>query len=248
MHLILTGATGMVGSGVLHNMITNSNVTKVSVLSRRPVALAEGHEKVKVIIHKDFTKYEPSLLEELIGAEGCVWALGISATQVGKEEYENITYTYALEAAKAFATIPPAPDRPFKFVYVSGEGSTPDPGLTTAYFGVIKGRAEAALLNLTKEHPTTFAAYSVRLGMPDPIAHDEIKNYIPKRSGMIGVMEKVVGPVVRNIAKSLVIPTREGGAALMKLAMGDGQPLEGSGVSGEGRTINNARLRKLAGL
>ncbi|KAH8820824.1 hypothetical protein F5884DRAFT_61978 [Xylogone sp. PMI_703] len=248
MHLILTGATGLVGSGVLHSMITNSNVTKVSVLSRRPVAQAEGHSKVQVIIHKDFTKYEPTLLEELKGAEGCVWALGISSTQVGKEEYEAITYTYAVEAAKAFATIPPSPSRPFKFVYVSGEGATPEPTRTTAFFGVVKGRAEAALLALSKEHPTAFAAYSARLGMPDPVAHEEIKEFLPKRSGMIGIVEKVAGPVIRNLAKGMTMPTREGGAALVKLAMGDGKPLEGPGISGEGRTMNNSALRRLAGL
>jgi uncharacterized protein YbjT (DUF2867 family) len=85
MHLILTGATGLVGSGVLHHMINTPTVTKVSVLSRRPVPQAEGHEKVKVIIHKDFNTYPSELLAQLKGAEGCVWAQGISITQVTKE-------------------------------------------------------------------------------------------------------------------------------------------------------------------
>lgn len=85
MHLILTGATGLVGSGVLHHMINTPSITAVSVLSRRPVPQAEGHEKVKVIIHKDYTSYPSELLEQLRGAEGCVWAQGISITQVTKE-------------------------------------------------------------------------------------------------------------------------------------------------------------------
>jgi uncharacterized protein YbjT (DUF2867 family) len=85
MHLILTGATGLVGSGVLHYMISTPTTTKVSVLSRRPVTQAEGHEKVKVIIHKDYTTYPSELLAQLKDADGVVWAQGISSTQVGKE-------------------------------------------------------------------------------------------------------------------------------------------------------------------
>lgn len=85
MHLILTGATGLVGSGVLHHMISSPSITTVSVLSRRPVPQAEGHEKVKVIIHKDYNSYPSEVLEQLRGAEGCVWAQGISITQVTKE-------------------------------------------------------------------------------------------------------------------------------------------------------------------
>ena len=80
MHLILTGATGLVGSAALQAMLTSKAVTSVTILSRRPVPQAEGHEKVNVILHKDFSNYPPDLLDKLKGAEGCVWALGISQT------------------------------------------------------------------------------------------------------------------------------------------------------------------------
>jgi len=85
MHLILTGATGLVGAGVLHNMLNVPAVTKISILSRRPVPMAEGYPKANVIIHKDFTNYPPELLSQLEGAEGCVWALGVSVNDVNKE-------------------------------------------------------------------------------------------------------------------------------------------------------------------
>jgi uncharacterized protein YbjT (DUF2867 family) len=85
MHLILTGATGLVGSGVLQQMLVNTSVTKVSILSRKPVAQAEGHPQVNVIIHNDFSSYPPSILEQLKGADGCVWAQGVSANDVSKE-------------------------------------------------------------------------------------------------------------------------------------------------------------------
>lgn len=85
MHLILTGATGLVGSGVLNQMLKSAAVTKVSVISRRPVPMADGHAKANVIIHKDFSTYDPTVLEQLRGAQGCVFALGISVSEVSKE-------------------------------------------------------------------------------------------------------------------------------------------------------------------
>ena len=85
MHLILTGATGLVGSGVLQHMLTLQTLTKISILSRRPVPMAEGHSQVQVIIHHDYTNYGPEVLEQLRGAEGCVWAQGISVNDVSKE-------------------------------------------------------------------------------------------------------------------------------------------------------------------
>ncbi len=86
-HLILTGATGMVGSGVLDTMIKSKEVTKISILSRSPVKLAADVQdpRVTVIIYKDFEKYPEDLLSQLKGATGCVWALGTSQTKVNKE-------------------------------------------------------------------------------------------------------------------------------------------------------------------
>ena len=84
MHLILTGATGLVGSACLHQMLLNKSITRISILSRRPVPMAAEHAHVHVIIHKDFSAYSAEVLEELKGAEGCVWALGISVFRVSK--------------------------------------------------------------------------------------------------------------------------------------------------------------------
>jgi uncharacterized protein YbjT (DUF2867 family) len=89
MHLILTGATGLVGSAVLQHMLNTASVTTISIISRRPVPQAEGHPQAKVILHKDFNSYPPELLEKLKGAEGCVWALGVSANDVPDEKYIN---------------------------------------------------------------------------------------------------------------------------------------------------------------
>jgi uncharacterized protein YbjT (DUF2867 family) len=92
MHLILTGATGLVGSAVLHHMLSTPSISQISILSRRPVPQAEGHTKAKVIIHKDFNTYTSDVLEQLKGAEGVVWAQGISVTQVTKEYVARVPF------------------------------------------------------------------------------------------------------------------------------------------------------------
>lgn len=70
---------------MLAQCIKSSKVSRVSILSRRPVKQAEGQDKVKVHIQKDFNSYPDSLLRELEGTVGCIWALGISVSQVKPE-------------------------------------------------------------------------------------------------------------------------------------------------------------------
>lgn len=87
MHLILTGATGAIGTSVLDAMLKTKDISKISILSRRPVPLADRQKdpRVNVILHKDFEQYSPELLDQLQGAKGAVWALGISQNAVSKE-------------------------------------------------------------------------------------------------------------------------------------------------------------------
>lgn len=88
MHIILTGATGLVGAAALDSMLAQESISRISILSRRPVKMAEGHDKAKVIIHEDFSTYDQALLDELKDAHGCVWALGVSQNAVSKEYVE----------------------------------------------------------------------------------------------------------------------------------------------------------------
>ncbi|KAG8531281.1 uncharacterized protein KY384_003992 [Bacidia gigantensis] len=252
MHLILTGATGLVGSGVLHHMLNNNTVTTVSILSRRPVPMAEGHEKAKVIIHKDFKSFPSDLLEQLKGATGCVWALGVNQNDVDKELYQEITVDYPIAAAKAFSTL----SDPFTFVYVSGEGATTTPSRLTPHFGRVKGIAESSLLALPKDAQfRSLNPYSARPGGVDAQMHPEIHKYMPKMKGMKSFYAPPVFVAMRTLLPGQLSPTRELGKVLTELAMRDRGTLgvgkegvEGKGVSGEGRTVGNAWLRSEAGL
>ncbi|KAK8080339.1 hypothetical protein PG997_008157 [Apiospora hydei] len=87
MHLILTGATGLIGSSALDAMLRMNSVTKISILSRRPVQMVEDRPdpRVNVIIRKEFETYDEEVLAQLKGAAGCVWALGVAQSQVSRK-------------------------------------------------------------------------------------------------------------------------------------------------------------------
>ncbi|PTB63999.1 hypothetical protein BBK36DRAFT_1125481 [Trichoderma citrinoviride] len=251
MHLILTGATGLVGSGVLDAMIRDTSIAKISILSRRPVPMADDAKdpRINVIIHKDFEQYSSSLLGQLKDANGCVWALGISQTKVTKDEYIRITKDYPLAAARAFSSLSDSEDQPFRFVYVSGEGATQEPGYCTATFGRVKGETEVALAEMSNE-TRSMRTYSVRLGAVDASQHDAIKKYIPDPGALYRAMGSALYPVIRTVMPLGLAPTDIAGDCLCKMAMGKlDDKLEGPGAikNGLSWTLNNKAMRRVAG-
>ena len=80
--------------------------------------------------------------------------------------------------------------------------------------------------------------------------HTEVHEYIPRKTGLMGLFEKAALPLVRVGLPGMLSPTKDLGRVLVQLAMGDGEAhsLEESGVSGEGRTLSNAAMRRLAGI
>ncbi|KAI1078006.1 putative nucleoside-diphosphate-sugar epimerase [Whalleya microplaca] len=251
MHLILTGATGLVGSGVLDAMLKMTDVTKISILSRRPVQMVEDAKdpRVNVIIHKDFEKYDSEVLSQLKSATGCVWALGISQTQVSKEEYVKITKDYALAASEAFQTLA-SEEQPFNFVYVSGNGATTQPGRFSAIFARTKGETELALAAMRKNNPL-FHASSVRPAFIDAVTHDAIKPYIPTQPLPIRATVKLLGPAIRLGLPSFVSPTQDLGRFLTEMAMGKYKnQFKANDIEtvGEFPILENSAFRRLSGL
>ena len=124
MKAILTGTTGFIGTGVLQILIADPAVTSIIVLSRRDLPMSHQHPKVRTIIHKDFTSYPPSVLEELVSAETVIWSMGIKLTQMGSlEEARTVEVTSPLALARVVAEkiAPALPEgKKTRFVYVSG--------------------------------------------------------------------------------------------------------------------------------
>ncbi|KAJ4144523.1 hypothetical protein LMH87_003404 [Akanthomyces muscarius] len=253
MHLILTGATGLVGSSVLEAMIKAKDVTKISVLSRRPIPLAEDAKspKVNVIIHRDFEQYDAGLLRQLSDAQGCVWALGISQTKVDRDAYVKITQDYALAAAASFTTLG-RPQQPFRFVYVSGEGATHTPGRFSAIFARVKGETEQRLADLAGASQGALQADSVRPGFVDAAQHEAIRPYVPDPGLLARAASTVLGPVVRAAMPGSHSPTPMLGSFLTQMALGtkDDAGLQASGAFrlGPSWIVPNVAIRKSMGL
>ncbi|RSL55251.1 hypothetical protein CEP54_009501 [Fusarium duplospermum] len=249
MHLILTGATGLVGSSVLDAMLKSKEITKISILSRRPVPLAAADPRANVIIHRDFETYELELLNKLQGANGVVWALGISQLKVTKDEYITVTKDFPLAAIKAFSSLTPD-DGPFRFIYVSGGGATLNPGLTTPFYGLIKGEVEKALSELRTPR---FHIESVRPAGVDALNHDAIKPHIPDPGAAYHAMDFVLGPLMRTVLHPLHSPTEKLGPFLVGMAMGKyDKQLDAGGkgitdVNGS-KILDNWAFRRLYGL
>jgi len=248
MHIILTGATGTVGAAVLRHCLASPTITQLSILSRREFALPTDNDldvqKARVIVHTDYATYPDGLLSTALkDAQGCIWAQGISQTEVAKDEYIRITHDYPLAAAKAFSSL--SDTGKFNFVYVSGEGADPTEK-TFTLFGKIKGRTEAALLAL----PSTPAynalrVYNVRPGYVDPPEHHR------PRSASRKAAEFVAGPILRLLLPSQVSPTGVLSKVLVDLATGDGDALQGekgSGIEAGGRTVRSVAIRRLGEL
>ena len=259
MHIVLTGATGVVGSSVLNHIINHgAGVTRLTILSRNPkIPLLETQTpptqlKVDVVTHKDFLTYPSALLSSLSTADALIWALGISQSQVSTEEYISITRDFAVAAAKAFGANPSKPEgQLLKFVFVSGEGATTTPGRFTPLFGRVKGETEKTLLalNASAECPD-LRVYSARPGGVDSGADPAVAAATTeKRAIGSRKFEPILMPIFRAVYWNMVSPTKELSKVLVEIASRNGDKYEdGPGISGEGRTLSNVALRKLAGI
>jgi NAD dependent epimerase/dehydratase family len=116
MKILLFGATGSVGNAALEACLAASIVDEVRAVTRRP--LMSTGSKLRTYVHKDYLSY--ATVEEVFrNVDACLYCLGISATQVSKEDYRTITYSYAVAAANMLKRHSPNA----AFHYISGKGT-----------------------------------------------------------------------------------------------------------------------------
>lgn len=155
MKVIITGATGMVGEGVLLECLDHPDLAQVLVVNRRPGGVS--HPKLREIIHGDFFDLM-SIEPQLTGFDACFFCLGVSSVGMSKEEYRHITYDLTLNFAQLLAKSNPA----MTFCYVTGAGTDSSEQGPTGWARV-KGAAENALIRLFKQ------AFMFRPGFMKPM-------------------------------------------------------------------------------
>jgi hypothetical protein len=140
--VIITGATGMVGEGILLECLNHPDVEQILVINRKPGGVT--HPKLREIIHTDFFNLIP-IESQLIGYNACFFCLGVSAVGMSKEEYKHITYNLTLNIGQILAKLTPD----MTFCYVTGAGTDSSEQGQIAWARV-KGATENALMRLFK--------------------------------------------------------------------------------------------------
>lgn len=156
MNVLIFGATGMVGQGVLRECLAAADVERVQTVGRS--ATGQDHPKLRELVMSELSDYG-SVESELQGFDACYFCLGVSSAGMREAEYTRLTYDLTLAAAQTLARLNPR----MSFVYVSGAGT--DSGERgRSMWARVKGRTENALLQLPFK-----AVYLFRPGLIQPL-------------------------------------------------------------------------------
>jgi hypothetical protein len=148
MKVIITGATGMVGEGVLFECLESPNVKEVLMVNRRHFDL--DHSKLKELLVPDFFQLE-KFSENLKGYDACFYCAGISSVGMKEDEYSYITYDTTLAFANKLLQLNPN----LIFNFVSGS-RTDSSEIGKVMWARVKGKTENALLKLPFKNQYNF--------------------------------------------------------------------------------------------
>jgi uncharacterized protein YbjT (DUF2867 family) len=197
MNVILFGATGMVGQGVLRECLIDDGVEGVLAIGRSSTGLT--HPKLRELVQKDLFDFG-SVGADLQGYDACFFCLGVSSAGMNEADYTRMTYDLTMGWARTLARINPGT----AFLYVSGAGTG-----GKAMWAQVKGRTEDALLALFP------SAYMVRLAALRGM-HGEVP-----RARWVRIAYAVLSPILPllwAIAPGAVINTDELGRAMIRVA------------------------------
>jgi uncharacterized protein YbjT (DUF2867 family) len=200
--VIVFGASGMVGQGVLRECLLDPDVTEVLVIGRSP--LAREHEKLKQSVQADLADLSTV---DFTGYDACFFCLGVSSAGMSEQKYRHITYDFTMAAARPFAAANPAAT----FTYVSGMGTDQN---GRSMWSKVKGKTENDLLALP------FKAYMFRPGYIQPM------HGVTSRTTLYRVLYKVLAPLyplIRRLAPAALTTTEQIGRAMLRVAK-DGAP------------------------
>lgn len=203
MNVLIFGATGMVGQGVLRECLLDPRVTRVVTIGRR--VTGHDHSKLREIAVSDLFDLS-SLEQEFIGIDACFFSLGTSAAGMSEAAYARVTHDLTLAAAERIARRSPAAT----FVYVSGAG-TDSTERGRIMWARVKGKTENALLRLPFR-----AAYMFRPALIVPM------HGITSSTRWYRVLYAILMPVlplIRRFAPEYVTTTEQVGRAMIAAAV-----------------------------
>ncbi len=201
MKVLIFGATGMVGQGVLLECLRDPDVELVMTMGRTATGIRDP--KVREIVHRDLLDYS-GMEASLQGFDACFFCLGVASSGMSEADYERVTYGFPLAAAEALSRVNPG----MTFIYVSGSG-TDSSEKGWSMWARVKGRAENSLLHLPLK------AYMFRPGFIEPL--DGIQSKTPMYRKFYKVIKPVL-PMLRRVFPSQILSTREIGQGMLNVA------------------------------
>jgi len=194
MKIILFGATGMVGRGVLRQCLLDPGVESVLCIGRKPSGVI--HPKLRDLVRADMFDFT-----EIAGSyDACFFCLGVSSVGMSEANYTHLTYDLTLGWARMLAAQNPA----MRFLYVSGMGTG-----GKSMWAQVKGRTENDLLALLPE------AIMIRLGALRPMHGETSKSY---GGGLLLAILAPLWPILQWLLPNSVISTEELGRAMLLAA------------------------------
>ncbi|SDT13679.1 NAD-dependent epimerase/dehydratase family protein [Bradyrhizobium canariense] len=207
MKVILFGATGMVGQGVLRECLLDPGIESVLVVGRSPTG--QRNAKLREILHDNFLDYA-AIEARLAGYDACFFCLGVSSVGMSEERYRHLTYDITLAAATALSKLNPG----MVFVYVTGRG-TDSSEQGRLMWARVKGKTENDLLKLPFK-----AAYMFRPAGIQPL------HGIKSKTGWVQGIYVAAAPLLtllNRTAPKYMTTTEQVGRAMIKVAR-DGYP------------------------
>jgi hypothetical protein len=198
LRVILTGATGMVGEGVLHECLHHPNVESVLIINRKPSGIQ--HVKLKEIVHADFLNLS-AIETQLTGYNTCFFCLGVSSVGMKEDEYTKLTHTLTINFAETVIRL----NRDMTFCYISG-ASTDSTEKGRMMWARVKGRTENDLKKLPFK-----AVYNFRPGMLEPTKGLNNTLSLYKYFGWLA-------PILRIITPNSISTLKELGLAMINAA------------------------------
>jgi uncharacterized protein YbjT (DUF2867 family) len=202
MDVVLFGATGMVGQGVLRECLLDDDVRRVVSVGRS--TSGQRHAKLREVVAGNFLDLS-SVASELTGLDACIYCLGVSSAGMSEEQYTRITYEFTLEAARTLLQANPG----ITFLYISGAGTdSSETGRTM--WARVKGKTENALLRLGFK-----AAYLFRPGFIQPL------HGIRSKTGLYRAIYAITTPLfpaLRAVFPRYVTTTEQLGRAMVRVA------------------------------
>jgi uncharacterized protein YbjT (DUF2867 family) len=202
MNVILFGATGMVGQGVLRECLLDNDVQRVVAIGRTETGV--DNLKFEEIVHRDLSNYN-ALEAQLSGLDACFFCLGVSSSGMPEADYRRVTYGITMAAAQTLARLNPQ----MTFIYVSGVGTDSSEN-GRIMWARIKGKTENALFRLPFK-----AAYAFRPGLIQPRYGVKSKTASYR---VFYTITKPLLPLLRWMFPNSVLATDEIGRAMLRVA------------------------------